>query len=620
MLLRIRSKEGMARVQVEPQETFGSLAAKIAQLHNVDASTIAISNKQNTADATPIGQLQNNSLSSANLKHGDIVYVTYTDPEDNKPADIQPPVPDINGNISMDKLAHTKQDPVDDFLEKQRGLIKRSKDPKFCRHGDNAMCDYCMPLEPYDKGYLEENKIKHMSFHSYLRHINSAQQTKAPSSAILTQLPPLEEPSYKVKVPCTGGHASWPEGICTKCQPSAITLQRQTYRVVDHVEFSSASLIDNFLNYWRQTGNQRIGYLYGRYEPYLEVPLGIKAVVEAIYEPPQENHVDGLKLSIPWQEEVLIDDVAHACGLSKVGVVFTDLIDDGSGSGKVVTKRHVDSHFLSSLECSFAAEMQLAHPNVSRHAVTGKYGSKFVTCVISGDLEGNIGVSAYQVSDTMTAMHDAGIVEPSRNPSVVRVKESIPHQRYVPEVFYKFKNEYGVMVQESAKPTFPVEYLLVNVTNGFPQKPSPLFTDSRDLTAEGVSHPDIGTLGKHLLRGKSKDDLQALLSDFHVLCAIRSMDMLSREEFKIVCDIATKASDINIDILDQLQGWQTLLMVLKEAEGNARINTPSIQSRSGSGTNTPSETIVTEISCKHCTFTNPGSNNNCEMCGLPLSD
>lgn len=235
--------------------------------------------------------------------------------------------------------------------------------------------------------------------------------------------------------------------------------------MVDHVEFSSASLIDSFLNYWRSSGSQRFGYLYGRYEPYLDVPLGIKAVVEAIYEPPQQDHSDGIQLGLPWEEEAKINQVAQACGLQQVGMIFSDLTDDGTGKGSVIAKRHVDSYFLSSLECVFAAEMQRRHPNACRHSVSGKFSSKFVTCVISGDTEGNIDVKAYQVSDTLVALQEAGIVEPSRKPSVMRVKDSIPHERYVPEVFYKYKNEYNVVVQQSAKPTFPVEYLLVNVSS-----------------------------------------------------------------------------------------------------------------------------------------------------------
>lgn len=55
--------------------------------------------------------------------------------------------------------------------------------------------------------------------------------------------------------------------------------------------FENASLVERFLNYWRSTGHQRIGYLYGRYEVHSDVPLGIRAVVAAIYEPPQVHSV-----------------------------------------------------------------------------------------------------------------------------------------------------------------------------------------------------------------------------------------------------------------------------------------------------------------------------------------
>ncbi|ORE03078.1 polyubiquitin-tagged protein recognition complex, Npl4 component [Rhizopus microsporus var. microsporus] len=596
MLLRIRSKEGMHRVQVDNDETFGTLAQKIAELlHINDPSTISMGKDPNPSTAASLTQLADKTIQSANLKHGDIVYVSYAEQAqpivNHKDTDTSSPMP----------RDHVKQDPVDDFLEKQRGLIHRKKDPKFCRHGGNAMCDYCMPLEPYDASYLEENKIKHMSFHAYLRQLTASQQSK--------NVPVLEEQDFRVKVPCSGGHAPWPEGICTKCQPSAITLQQQAYRMVDHIEFSSASIIESFLNYWRASGSQRFGYLYGRYEPYLDIPLGIKAVVEAIYEPPQQDHSDGIQLNLPWEEEEKINKVAEACGLVKVGMVFSDLIDDGTGTGKVIPKRHVNSYFLSSLECIFAAEMQKRHPNISRHSISGKFGSKFVTCVISGDTEGNIDVNAYQVSDTLAALQEAEIVEPSRNPSVMRVKDSIPHERYVPEVFYKFKNEYNVVVKQSAKPTFPVEYLLVNVTHGFPHNPSPMFNSTSTFPVEnrdGLAHQSMSELAKTIDSAQNDDQLKNVLADFHLLCFIQSADILNLEEFKELCQIVTQPNG-DMKRLRELNGWMTLELLLKET---GKHTTTTVKA---------STNASSEISCRHCTFMNPSSNESCEMCGLPLS-
>lgn len=69
-------------------------------------------------------------------------------------------------------------------------------------------------------------------------------------------------------------HPPWPRGICSSCQPGAVTLNRQPYRHVDNVLLEHAAPVDRFLAYWRATGHQRIGLLYGRYERHPDVPLG----------------------------------------------------------------------------------------------------------------------------------------------------------------------------------------------------------------------------------------------------------------------------------------------------------------------------------------------------------
>ncbi|KAF5384003.1 hypothetical protein D9757_006992 [Collybiopsis confluens] len=684
MLIRVRSKDGNFRHELDPGADVTVLLQKILETSvNPDEGSITISNQPRGGE-TKLSSLKGRSLKTLGLNHGDLVFVQYKEKPSGPSATTESSSGEAASSSLVDGTAQrpwekVEEDAVDVYWRSKDGKVPRQRDAQFCKHGPKGMCDYCMPLEPYDAAYHKEHGIKHLSYHTYLQKVN-------PKSSSATQfLPPLSPLDYRVKVPCpTGNHPSWPSGICSTCQPSAITLQSQPHRMVDHLEIASTDIIDRFLQAWRRTGMQRFGWLIGRYEPYDVVPMGIKAVVEAIHEPPQQGELDGLGLGLPWEDGPRIRALAAhgTTPLTIVGYIFTDLDPTEEDRTKNVYKRHPGSFLMSSLEAIFAATMQSAYPTPSKSSSTGKFSSRLVTAILTGTKDGAIDVSAYQVSEQAMAMVEADMIEASVDPGIVRVKEedrSVNSARYVPDVFFSYKNEYGLEVKKSAKPAFPVEYLMVNVTHGFPQNPVPVFQSTQflienrpgleDQTVErvlsqlsGLGAPDVVD-SRHRAPGQAQKvfELAKMLSDWHLVAFLDTTQLFPpvilyllmgkractdmnprQDDMKVLMRVVTSPTLMGdpsqLDPLLATDGWQTLMTFTREnapQRGTTlgamdedipqdildQIAAQEAAEASGSGpaSGAASGTGTPGIkTCPHCTFENEARRTDCEVCGLPL--
>ncbi|GMM28982.1 nuclear protein localization protein 4 [Martiniozyma asiatica (nom. inval.)] len=551
LIVRFRSKDGMYRLSGEGTTMLQQLIEELVltKLPPIDPETLAAS-----VNGSVIGNFSS-TLSELGFVNGQMVELTYSkvDPEADRSLNGKAtPTTSAAANINISSKGNTvNQLPVDNLLDEEKGLIPRERS-SLCKHTAKGMCEYCSPLPPWDGAYHAEHNIKHISYHSHLSHLNSEINHNESSSYI----PPLQSSDFKVKNPCPSGHSPWPKGICSKCQPSGITLKRQTYRMIDHVEFQNSIMMNSFIDAWRKSGVQRIGLLLGTYDKYQKTPLGIKAKVEAIYEFPQHDWDDGIKLE-DWIDEEKVVNLCNNLGLMPLGVIFTDLSDAGNGDGSVICKRHADSFFLSSLEIIFAVNWQLKYPNIAKYSETGFFSSKFVTCVITGNLNGEIDINCYQASETAEALVKADLICASTHPNQMFIKEQT-NERYVPDIMYQMINEYGLEVKKNAKPSFPVEYLLVSLTHGFPEEEGGMFAKINGWQIENRGYlgelAGMEQLKKILSQGISLQDLQ----DWHLLLWLGEQDVLSKEEFKLAVDSVREGNSDKFQVLLHSAGWRTL--------------------------------------------------------------
>ncbi|XP_039256624.2 nuclear protein localization protein 4 homolog [Styela clava] len=520
MIIRIQSKDGTKRVEVTSSETVTSFLGKVAE-------EFALANEnwclfQNRDRTNELKKGSRSKLSNKKLKHGDMCYLIFTDGMN---------VAGDGGVVENEAPPIVKftEDEIDVELWKQDGRIPQNEKSSV-RGGMFKIDD--LPINSWDESYLKSKDIKFLSFHAYMR-----QQTSGVDKGKYFK---LESTRTACKL----------EGISEEKRslldlPTAITLNQQKFRHVDNIMFENREVADRFLNYWRNSGNQRMGFMYGRYTQHKEVPLGIRAEVCAIYEPPQESSANSLKI-LPDPHQEIVEKVAKALGLQKVGWIISDLVAEDRSKGTVKHFRDAETHFLTAEECITAAAFQNQHRNPCRLAKDGTYGSKFATVVVSGDKEHHISFEGYQVSNQcMDLVRDGCLIPTLDAPELGYIRES-SQELYVPDVYYKMKDEYGNEITKLARP-LPLAYLLLNVPAAFAietqytcSKPGNGFAiENREALGELQNMEALASY----FDNSSPDEFVQTLSDFHFLVFLAKMDQMQSTMDQLLEAVKERSSE-----------------------------------------------------------------------------
>ncbi|MES1903007.1 MAG: Nuclear protein localization protein 4, partial [Paramarteilia canceri] len=199
-------------------------------------------------------------------------------------------------------------------------------------------------------------------------------------------------------------HAPWPAASCLSCLPKSITLEHQKFRHIDYLSFCNSSIVEKFLDRWRKTGDQIVGFLIGNVVKHNANRFTTQINVHFIYEPKQIGSLNFVEILKEPEEDLSLMYLLEQTGLEIVGM---------------------DTYTITSEESIMAAHYQLNHPFKIELSPTGKFGSCFTSLCITGDEEGKIKFIAFQSTIQCMNLVEAGIVFPTKDaPDLATIRDS----------------------------------------------------------------------------------------------------------------------------------------------------------------------------------------------------
>ena len=284
-----------------------------------------------------------------------------------------------------------------------------------CTHGPNAMCPNCM-----NKDLIDD--VKHISFDEFLNiGKQKCKGSHDKESKCNNCLPPLEK-NFKFNNKCKN-HEPYPKGMCTKCLPPGVILGRQPYRHVDYVSFMNFEEISSFVQQWQKDycQKQRMAYLFGYFAEDPNYSNGIRAVVEAIYEPPQIGDINNVE-PLQDKDSFIVDSVSSALSLEFIGWMFTTINTD-------------KDTFMCSYDIKKTAIFQEQYK--LKHS-SGYTVSKFITVMCKPKDDGDVELECVMVGDSFQALVRDEIIGDCIDKSVIP-RRKVGKNEVLPDIFQENK-------------------------------------------------------------------------------------------------------------------------------------------------------------------------------------